>query len=100
MSHAWEIAAAKARNRLSKSIPEDYVIPENVKPNDDVLNVTEWARNTDWFTDEEKNITSTSALELLDKMAKGGWSAETVTKAFCRKAAAAQQLVRGRTAVA
>ncbi|KAF2093996.1 amidase [Rhizodiscina lignyota] len=92
MAAKWETIAAAKRKALADSIPKEWIIPENIKPGDDVLDVTAWAEDTDWFSDEEKKITSTPAVELLEKLKTGELSAEVVTKAFCRRAAAAQQL--------
>lgn len=89
----WKLIATKKREQLAASIPEEYMIPEGIKPKDDILNVTTWSNSTDWFTKEEKAITCLPASELLAKIAKSEWSAEMVAKAFCKKAAAAQQLV-------
>ena len=58
------------------------------------MDVTAWVEKTDWFSDEEKKISGTPAIELLQKLKSGELSSENVTRVFCRIAAAAQQLVR------
>lgn len=90
----WEAVAARKRESLAKSIPKEWFIPESIKPGDDVMDVTAWAEKTDWFSDEEKKISGTPAVELLQKLKNGELSSEHVTRIFCRRAAAAQQLVR------
>lgn len=90
----WEAISARKRQQLADSIPKEWIIPADLKPKEDELNVTKWSKTTKWFTDEEQRITCTPAAALLQKLSRGEWSAETVAKAFCKKAAAAQQLVR------
>ncbi|KAF2083518.1 fatty-acid amide hydrolase [Saccharata proteae CBS 121410] len=88
----WEDIAAKKRERLLASIPADWRIPPDVCPPETQLDVTTWPASSGWFSDEELEITGTSAEELLVKLKSKEWSSEKVTKAFCKRAAAAHQL--------
>ena len=87
-----EIATAK-RAALLNSIPPEYRIPVDVLPPLTQLDVTKFPIESKWFTEQELEITSTSAPSLLDKIANSVWTAEEVTKAFSKRAAAAHQLV-------
>jgi amidase len=55
--------------------------------------VTNWAETSGWFTPEELSITNSTAAELLPKLASGELKSLDVTKAFCKRAVAAHQLV-------
>src|ERR1700753_595394 len=90
----WEDIAAVKRAELLKSIPEKWIIPQSIKPPDDQLDVTSFPEKSVWFTSKELEITSKSASELLDKLKSGEWTSEEITSAFCKRAAAAHQLVR------
>jgi amidase len=90
----WEEIAQQKRAALLHSIPSEWIIPGNIRPPDSQLDVTGFPQESGWFTHRELEITSTSATQLLGKTTTGQWSAEEVTLAFCKRASAAQQLVR------
>ncbi|OJJ03085.1 hypothetical protein ASPVEDRAFT_133569 [Aspergillus versicolor CBS 583.65] len=88
----WESIAAKKRQALKDSIPADWVIPAALVPPADQLDVTSFPRDSGFFTGRELEITSTPAQTILSHISSGSWTAEEVIKAFCKAAAAAQQL--------
>jgi amidase len=88
----WESLAASKRARLAASIPPEYIIPSNLLPPDSQLDVTTWPATSGWFTPAELAITSLTAVPLLRKLASGELTSVEVTKAFCKRAAAAHQL--------
>jgi amidase len=89
----WEKVAEAKRARLAESIPQEYRVPQQHLPPDSQLDVTTWPKESGWFSSEELEITGSTATELLQKIASKTWSSEKVTRAFCKRAAAAQQLV-------
>ncbi|ORY63410.1 amidase [Pseudomassariella vexata] len=88
----WETLAAKKRQALRNSIPPEWIVPEHLLPPDSQEDVTGFPESSGWFTPEELAITNSTALELLPKLASGELKSETVTRAFCKRAAAAHQL--------
>lgn len=88
----WAKNATAKRAALLNSIPPEYRIPVDVFPPPTQLDVTKFPTESKWFTEQELEITSTSAPSLLDKIANSVWTAEEVTKAFSKRAAAAHQL--------
>ncbi|KAI0382978.1 amidase [Hypomontagnella monticulosa] len=88
----WEEIAAKKRQDLLDSIPKEWRIPSNLLPPADQDDVTTFPETSGWFTAEELAITNQTALELLPKLASGALTSEVVTRAFCKRAAAAHQL--------
>ncbi|CAN9340593.1 unnamed protein product [Alternaria alternata] len=88
----WEKVAAGKRAALAESIPTEYRIPQDKIPPESQLDVTTWPKESGWFTANELEITESSAIHILDQIASKTWSAEDVTIAFCKRAAAAQQL--------
>lgn len=94
MTSTWEPIAAKKRQALADSIPQEWRIPENLMPPDSQHDVTGFPEQSGWFTSDELKITGMTASELLPQLASGKLSSEAVTHAFCKRAAAAQQLVR------
>ena len=93
MPEKWENIAVTKREALLTSIPNEWQIPANVKPPDSQLDVSTFPQESGWFTSKELEITSKSAAELVEKIAKGQWTSEEVTLAFCKRASAAHQLV-------
>jgi amidase len=89
----WEKVAAGKRAALAESIPTEYRIPEDKIPPKSQLDVTTWPKESGWFTKKELEITGSTASDILKNIASKAWSAEDVTVAFCKRAAAAQQLV-------
>lgn len=90
----WQDVAAAKVVALMKSIPAEWVIPEDVMPSPKQLDVTTFPETSGWFTAEELEITSSTSSEILSKLKDKAWSARAVTAAFCKRASAAHQLVR------
>ncbi|KAH9903555.1 amidase [Xylariomycetidae sp. FL2044] len=88
----WEAIAAKKRQDLWDSIPEEWRVPAHLLPPDTQDDVTTFPETSGWFTEEELAITNRTALELLPRLASGELKSETVTRAFCKRAVAAHQL--------
>lgn len=75
------------------SIPQEWRIPADLLPPVTQDDVTDWPDTSGWFTADELAITSLTATELVAKLASAEFKSEDVTKAFCKRAAAAHQLV-------
>jgi amidase len=91
--NTWEKVAEAKRAALAASIPQEYRIPTQQLPPESQLDVTSWPKDSGWFSSEELEITDSTASEILQKVALKSWSSEKVARAFCKRAAAAQQLV-------
>jgi amidase len=89
----WQDVAAAKRAATLASIPKEWLIPSNLMPADDVLDVTTFPKTSGLFTEEELKITAASASEIVDQISKKVWTAEKVTLAFCKTASVAHQLV-------
>jgi amidase len=89
----WETIAAQKRQAIRALIPEEWVIPSDILPPDSQLDVTGFLKQSGWFAKRELEITSTPAPQILVNIATGSWTSEEVTRAFCKAAAAAHQLV-------
>lgn len=89
----WEEIAAKKRAALLASIPKEWTVPQDLLPPASQDDVMAWPEESGWFTPEELAITDLTASELVPKLASGTLKSVDVTKAFCKRAAAAHQLV-------
>lgn len=89
----WEEIATKKRAALAEQITPEYRIPHLLVPPAHQLDVTTFPRESGWFSAKELEITDSTATHILQKIASRSWSSEDVTRAFCKRAAAAQQLV-------
>ncbi|KAL3483873.1 Acetamidase [Aspergillus germanicus] len=88
MSSNWEYVAADKRERLAKTIPQQWRIRE--LPSDD--SVIDYPRASGILSNRELEITELSATQLASKLASNRLTAVEVTLAFCKRAAIAQQL--------
>ncbi|TWU70433.1 hypothetical protein ED733_000306 [Metarhizium rileyi] len=91
-STSWKQISARKRQELLSSIPEEWLIPTEVLPADSEDDVTSWPDTCGWFTADELAITNSTATELIPRLVSGELSSEEVTRAFCKRAAAAHQL--------
>lgn len=89
----WETIAATKRQVLRDSIPAEWLIPAAILLSTDQLDVTTFPQESGFFTEQELAITSSPATTILSHLSSGSWTSEMVTKAFCKTAAVAQQLV-------
>lgn len=79
---------------LFSTIPAEWVIPKELMPSEEVLDVSRFPEDSGWFTSEELSITSSAPDIILQRIASRTWTARAVTAAFCKRAASAHQLVR------
>lgn len=89
----WEEIAASKRKQLADSIPQEWRIPASQMPPESQLNVLDWPSTSGFFTPQELEITELTASQLLGQLRSGHKTSEEVTRAFCKRAAVAQQLV-------
>jgi amidase len=93
MPEHWEEIAGRKRAALAEQITPEFRIPTLLVPPSDQLDVTTFPKESGWFSAKELQITDSTATRILQKVASKAWSSEDVTRAFCKRAAAAQQLV-------
>lgn len=90
---SWQnIAARKQAERASK-IPSEWAIPASLVPPADEDFVQDFPAKSGLFTEKELLITDSTASEVVAKIANGEWTALEVTKALCKRASIAQQLI-------
>lgn len=89
----WQDISAKAIQKVIDDIPSDWKIPKDRLPCEDVLDVTDVPAKCGLLSQQDLEITESYATHIVAKIAKGEWTAEDVTRAFCKRAAIAHQLV-------
>ncbi|KAF2736543.1 acetamidase-like protein [Polyplosphaeria fusca] len=92
MAQKWETIAAEKRAAILRNIPVEFLVPARLLPPPSQADVTTFPRESGWFTERELDITESTATRLLQKLASRTWTSEDVTRAFCKRAAAAHQL--------
>jgi hypothetical protein len=90
----WEDIGKKARARLDESIPSEWRVPKDKMPPADQASALDTPASSGLFSEDELSITTSSATHIVQKIASGEWTAVDVTRAFCKRAAVAHQLVR------
>ncbi|KAL6859778.1 Acetamidase [Amphichorda felina] len=85
----WQETAAEEKTRIDESIPPEW----RVQVPDDAGSAMDFVQASSLLTDDEKQITGLSAIDLVQKMAVGELTSVAVTTAFCKRAALAHQLV-------
>ena len=92
-SKQWEEISAKAKEILKSSIPAEWRIPKDKLPPADQRDVTDVPAKCGLLSEAELQITDSYATEIVKNIAAGEWKAEDVTRAFCKRAAVAHQVV-------
>ncbi|KAF8153288.1 general amidase [Crassisporium funariophilum] len=90
-SKHWKELVAEKRIRQQATIPKEWIL-SNLPPKD-TLNVIDFPETCGLLSTKEIEITNSETDVLLDKLAKGEWSAVEVTTAFSKRAVVAHQLV-------
>lgn len=92
MGQHYNEVAAIALKRREGAIPPDLLLPEK-----SLLelpqNLSTVPQSSGHFTPEELEIIETNAESIVLKIKQRAWTSLEVTKAFCKAAAVAQQLV-------
>lgn len=84
--------AREKREERQRRIPTDWLLSAEDLQSDDALNVP---KRCGILTERELEITDNNdAVDLVNKISEGTFSAREVTVAFCKRAAVAQQMVR------
>ena len=94
-SGKWEDIGAIAREKLYASIPAEWKVQPDKLPPPEHLRVTDFPARCGVLTETELAITDSFATDIVQRIATGEWKAEDVTRAFCKRAAVAHQVVRG-----
>jgi amidase len=90
----WDQLSKEKQDALENSFPNEWRVPSNLLPKESDVSVLDWPETSGWFTAEELRITNLSLQKLLEKLTTGQLSSLDVTKAYCKRAVAAHQLVR------
>ncbi len=93
MPQQWEEISIKAQEKLKSSLPAEWCIPEDKLPPKGQKDVTIVPKECGLLSDLELGITDSYATSIVKKIAAGEWKAEDVTRAFCKRAVIAHQLV-------
>ncbi|EON62436.1 hypothetical protein W97_01658 [Coniosporium apollinis CBS 100218] len=88
----WEQISAAKRKALLASL-EGLIPDPDILPPDSQLDVTSFPASSGWFKERELEITAASASLILTNIKGRTWSAEEVTRAFCKRAGLAHVLV-------
>jgi amidase len=90
MSEGWEAIAADKRKRLGDTIAPEWRV-DSAATNSS--NVMQYPEASGILSTREIEITNSSAVRLIAKLAAGELTSVDVTLAFCKRAAIAHQLV-------
>ena len=95
---SWQALATRKRQQCAREIPPEWHLPDSLAqwPQGERLIAADIPRKSGLLSDSELQITENyTATQLVAKLATGELRSVEVTTAFCKRAAIAQQLVRG-----
>jgi len=96
---SWQEISAKAKQKVFDDIPAEWKIAQDKLPEGDVLDVTGLPTKCGILSEKEIDITESYATDIVAMIATGEWTAEDVTRAFCKRAAIAHQLTNCLTVI-
>lgn len=86
----WQAISKEKKARQEAAIPKEWRIK---LPADDVIDIRHIPEECGLLTKQEIVITNTDVKTLIAKLASAQWSSVDVTRAFCKRAIIAHQLV-------
>lgn len=90
---SWTDISISKKKEVNAGIPSEWLIPKKLLPPPSKTKVDDFVAASGFFTVKEIEITASSATDITAKIVGGSWTAEEVTKAFCKSAAVSHQLV-------
>lgn len=90
---SWTDISASKKKEVNAGIPSEWLVPEKLLPPPSTTKVDDFVATSGFFTSKEIEITASSATDITTKIVGGNWTAEEVTRAFCKSAAVSHQLV-------
>ena len=89
----WSTIVAENLARRDALFPQDYLVPADQLPPKTQLNVIDFPSTCGVLTPSELQITEKDGPSLVKKMITGELNSVDVTRAFCKRATIAHQLV-------
>ncbi|KAK4498812.1 hypothetical protein PRZ48_009322 [Zasmidium cellare] len=89
----WQVIAQRKQAERGRKIPAEWRLPTSLLPTQDVEDVFNFPQTSGFFTPRELELTGVDASKVVARIAAGEWTSEEVTRAICKRAAVAQQLV-------
>ncbi|KAK6081202.1 amidase [Seiridium cupressi] len=93
VQETWQSIAARKKEERASKLPPEWIIPESLLPATSENFVQDFPSKSGLFTEKELLITESTASDVVEKIAAGEWKALEVTKAVCKRATIAQQLI-------
>lgn len=94
----WRAIAQRKLQARDSKIPREWLLPADLRRSVDeggALDVLDVPAKCGILTAHELEITQADVAEICEKLRSRTWSSEDVTRAFCKRAAIACQLVSG-----
>lgn len=94
----WRAIAQRKLQARDSKIPREWLLPADLRRSVDeggALDVLDVPAKCGILTAHELEITEADVVEICEKLRGRTWSSEDVTRAFCKRAAIACQLVSG-----
>lgn len=89
----WQAIVKRKQDERERKIPAEWRLPSTLLPKQDVGDVFNFPRTSGFFTPRELELTNVDASNVVAKIAAGECTSEEVTRAVCKRAAVAQQLL-------
>ncbi|CAA7263308.1 unnamed protein product [Cyclocybe aegerita] len=97
MARNWKEIAAEKKQQRDAIVPKEWLLTNLPPP--ETLNVIDFPDKSGLLTERDIEITNSEVGLLLEKLAKGTWTAVEATNAFSKRAIVAHQLVNCLTEV-
>ena len=93
MPDTWKDIAARKKAEQASRIPKEWILPKHSLPQANPNNVLAIPKRCGLLTQQEIHLTEDyDAASLINELRSGKLKSEDVTRAFCKRAAIAQQL--------
>ena len=93
MMSSWQKTASRKRDSISHKIPKDWILSDEVVEKAKQNRVLTGSFIEDLLDSQTLQITSLNSVNLVDAIGNGSFTAVQVTRAFCKRAAFAHQIV-------
>ncbi|KAF2858153.1 amidase [Piedraia hortae CBS 480.64] len=95
----WSKLAAQAKEKRDGAIPVEWRLSSSQLPAGGTLDVTKFPQECGLLSEVELDITDSFATDILTAIKDVKWTSEQVVRAFCKRAAIAQQVTNCLTVI-